>query len=50
VAANASASSSQSVVALNMGMKERERRVDVFFYCLFMDEELLRGKGLEPCL
>ena len=31
-----------------MGMKERERRVEVFFYGLFMDEELLRGKGLEP--
>lgn len=24
------------------------RRVDVFFYGLFMDEELLRAKGLEP--
>jgi Gamma-glutamyl cyclotransferase, AIG2-like len=24
------------------------RRADVFFYGLFMDEELLRGKGLEP--
>jgi hypothetical protein len=35
-------------VALKMGIKERERRVEVFFYCLFMDEELLRGKGLEP--
>jgi len=31
-----------------MGIKERERRVEVFFYGLFMDEELLRGKGLEP--
>ena len=31
-----------------MGTKERERRVEVFFYGLFMDEELLRGKGLEP--
>jgi hypothetical protein len=30
-----------------MGIKERERRVEVFFYGLFMDEELLRGKGLE---
>jgi hypothetical protein len=30
-----------------MGRKERERRVEVFFYGLFMDEELLRGKGLE---
>jgi hypothetical protein len=38
----------QSVVALKMGIKERERRVEVFFYGLFMDEELLRGKGLEP--
>jgi hypothetical protein len=35
-------------VALKMGIKERERRVEVFFYGLFMDEELLRGKGLEP--
>jgi Gamma-glutamyl cyclotransferase, AIG2-like len=35
-------------VALNVGIKERERRVEVFFYGLFMDEELLRGKGLEP--
>ena len=25
-----------------------QRRVDVFFYGLFMDEELLRGKGLSP--
>ena len=25
-----------------------ERRADVFFYGLFMDEELLRGKGLQP--
>lgn len=31
-----------------MGIKERERRVEVFFYGLFMDQELLRGKGLEP--
>jgi hypothetical protein len=31
-----------------MGIKERERRVEVFLYGLFMDEELLRGKGLEP--
>jgi len=30
-----------------MGIKERERRVEVFFYGLFMDEELLRGKGLD---
>jgi hypothetical protein len=30
-----------------MGIKERER-VEVFFYDLFMDEELLRGRGLEP--
>jgi hypothetical protein len=35
-------------VALKMGIKERERRVEVFFYGLLMDEELLRGKGLEP--
>jgi AIG2-like family len=25
-----------------------QRRIDVFFYGLFMDEELLRGKGLSP--
>jgi hypothetical protein len=25
-----------------------QRRADVFFYGLFMDEELLRGKGLRP--
>ena len=25
-----------------------QRRVDVFFYGLFMDKELLRGKGLNP--
>jgi hypothetical protein len=25
-----------------------QRRVDVFFYGLFMDAELLRGKGLSP--
>ena len=31
-----------------MGIKEREWRVEVFFYGLFMDEELLRGKGPEP--
>jgi len=31
-----------------MGIKERERRVEVFFYGLFMDEKLPRGKGLEP--
>ena len=30
-----------------MGIKERERRVEVFFYGLFMDEELLRGKGTD---
>lgn len=24
------------------------RRADVFFYGLFMDEELLRGKGIDP--
>jgi hypothetical protein len=35
-------------VALKMGIKEGERRVEVFFYGLSMDEELLRGKGLEP--
>jgi hypothetical protein len=27
-----------------MGMKQRERRVEVFFYGLFMDEELLHGQ------
>ena len=26
----------------------QRRRADVFFYGLFMDEELLRGKGLNP--
>jgi hypothetical protein len=31
-----------------MGKKERQRRVEVFFYSLFMDEELLCAKGLEP--
>ena len=31
-----------------MGIKECERREEVFFYGLFMDEELLRGKCLEP--
>jgi hypothetical protein len=31
-----------------MGIKERERRVEVFFYGLFMDEKLPRGRGLEP--
>ena len=36
------------VVASKVGIKERERRVEVFFYGLFVDEELLRGKGLEP--
>ena len=36
----------QSVVALKMGIKERERRVEVFFSGLFMDEELLRGRVL----
>jgi len=35
-------------VALKMGIKERERRVEVFFYGLLTDEELLRGKGPEP--
>ena len=25
------------------------RRIDVFFYGLFMDEELLREKGVNPC-
>jgi hypothetical protein len=29
-----------------MGIKGRERRVEVFFYGLFMDEELLRGRVL----
>ncbi len=28
--------------------KEADRRVDVFFYGLFMDEALLREKGLNP--
>jgi len=28
-----------------MGIKERERRVEVFLYGLFTDEELLRGEG-----
>lgn len=27
---------------------DRIRSIDVFFYGLFMDQELLRGKGLEP--
>lgn len=35
-------------VALRMGTRERDRRVEVFFYGLFMDETLLRGKGLAP--
>ena len=34
------------VVASKMGIKERERRVQVFFYGLFMDEELLRARVL----
>jgi hypothetical protein len=34
-------------VALKMVIKERERRVEVFFYGLFMDEEHLRGKTEE---
>ena len=25
-----------------------QRRIDVFFYGLFMDAELLRGKGINP--
>jgi hypothetical protein len=29
-----------------LGIKERERRVEVFFYGLFMDEELLRARVL----
>jgi hypothetical protein len=33
-------------VALKMVIKERERRVEVFFHGLFMDEELLRGRVL----
>jgi hypothetical protein len=28
--------------------RESDRRVDVFFYGLFMDDALLRGKGLHP--
>ena len=28
--------------------EEQAERVEVFFYGLFMDEELLRGKGLNP--
>jgi hypothetical protein len=39
LAANASASALQPVVALKMGIKERERRAEVFFYDLFTDEE-----------
>jgi len=31
-----------------MGIKERERRVEVFFYGPVHGRELLRGKGLEP--
>jgi hypothetical protein len=48
LAANASASALSRLWRLKMGIKERERRVEVFFYGLFMDEELLHGKGLEP--
>gem|GEM_PF-2065876 len=33
-------------MALKIGIKERERRAEVFFYGLFMDEDLLRGKVL----
>ena len=29
-------------------MQEDAKRIDVFFYGLFMDEALLRGKGLNP--
>ena len=29
-------------------MQHDERRVHVFFYGLFMDESLLRSKGIEP--
>ena len=43
MAANASTSSSRSVVALNMGMIERERRVDVFLYYLFMGKITLQS-------
>jgi len=25
-----------------------ERRIDVFFYGLFMDQQLLEGKGVHP--
>jgi hypothetical protein len=28
--------------------EERDRRIDVFFYGLFMDEALLREKGMNP--
>jgi len=31
-----------------MAIKQRERRVEVFFHGLFVDEELLHRKGLEP--
>lgn len=29
-------------------MSSEQRRIDAFFYGLFMDEELLRAKGLNP--
>src|SRR5437899_10761659 len=29
-------------------MKDGTRRIDVFFYGLFMDEHLLRAKGVQP--
>lgn len=29
-------------------MEEKARRIDVFFYGLFMDEALLRDKGVDP--
>jgi len=34
-------------VALKMVIREREQRVEVLVYGLFMDEELLRGKTEE---
>jgi hypothetical protein len=49
LAANASARKAESwrKLALKMGIKERERRrVEFSSMGLFMDDELLRGKGL----
>jgi hypothetical protein len=48
LAANASARRAESwrKLALKVIMKVRERRrVEVFVYGLFMDDELVRGKG-----